>query len=548
MPFLQFKGKTAVETYHYTVPHHTLAFDAASSVLEAGQTSSLDGNVIIEGDNLLALKALLPTHTGRIKCIYIDPPYNTGNEGWVYNDNLTQPQFKEWIGHVVGKEGEDACRHDKWCCMMYPRLMLLKELLSDDGAIFVSIDDNEVAHLRLLMNEVFGEDNFVATIIWQKMFSPKNSARLLSESHDYIIAYAKSVDKWIPNLIARTSKQDDRYKNPDDDARGVWTSSDLSARNYYSQGTYPIITPSGRVISGPAKGRYWSVSQANFEQLVKDNRVWFGQDGGNMPRLKRFLSEVKEGVVTETLWFHQEVGNTQEAKKEVVELLDDAGEVFITPKPTRLIKRILRLATDEDSLVLDSFAGSGTTGQAVLELNQEDGGDRKFVLVQQKYDSKDDERKKLNICHTITAERVRRVIVGQGVPATGGAFTYACVSDAPLFGEYRDLGETPPPFEDLAKYIFYTETSRQWDPAGMDRATGKIGQSGGTSYYLLYTPDGEANAALDLKWLRGTAVADPNARLVVYCEKFWMHRDELKRWEEDAHKSVRTMIVPFQLK
>ena len=548
MPFLQFKGKTAVETYHYTVPHHTLAFDAASSVLEAGQTSSLDGNVIIEGDNLLALKALLPTHTGRIKCIYIDPPYNTGNEGWVYNDNLTQPQFKEWIGHVVGKEGEDACRHDKWCCMMYPRLMLLKELLSDDGAIFVSIDDNEVAHLRLLMNEVFGEDNFVATIIWQKMFSPKNSARLLSESHDYIIAYAKSVDKWIPNLIARTSKQDDRYKNPDDDARGVWTSSDLSARNYYSQGTYPIITPSGRVISGPAKGRYWSVSQANFEQLVKDNRVWFGQDGGNMPRLKRFLSEVKEGVVTETLWFHQEVGNTQEAKKEVVELLDDAGEVFITPKPTRLIKRILRLATDEDSLVLDSFAGSGTTGQAVLELNKEDGGDRKFVLVQQKYDSKDDERKKLNICHTITAERVRRVIVGQGVPATGGAFTYACVSDAPLFGEYRDLGETPPPFEDLAKYIFYTETSRQWDPAGMDRATGKIGQSGGTSYYLLYTPDGEANAALDLKWLRGTAVADPNARLVVYCEKFWMHRDELKRWEEDAHKSVRTMIVPFQLK
>ncbi len=550
MPFLQFKGKTAVETYHYTVPHHTLAFDAASSVLEAGQTSSLDGNVIIEGDNLLALKALLPTHTGRIKCIYIDPPYNTGNEGWVYNDNLTQPQFKEWIGHVVGKEGEDACRHDKWCCMMYPRLMLLKELLSDDGAIFVSIDDNEVAHLRLLMNEVFGEDNFVATIIWQKMFSPKNSARLLSESHDYIIAYAKSVDKWIPNLIARTSKQDDRYKNPDDDARGVWTSSDLSARNYYSQGTYPIITPSGRVISGPAKGRYWSVSQANFEQLVKDNRVWFGQDGGNMPRLKRFLSEVKEGVVTETLWFHQEVGNTQEAKKEVVELLDDAGEVFITPKPTRLIKRILRLATDEDSLVLDSFAGSGTTGQAVLELNKEDGGDRKFVLVQQKYDSKDDERKKLNICHTITAtaERVRRVIVGQGVPATGGAFTYACVSDAPLFGEYRDLGETPPPFEDLAKYIFYTETSRQWDPAGMDRATGKIGQSGGTSYYLLYTPDGEANAALDLKWLRGIAVADPNARLVVYCEKFWMHRDELKRWEEDAHKSVRTMIVPFQLK
>jgi adenine-specific DNA-methyltransferase len=190
MPVLQFKGKTAVECYHYTVPHHTLEFDKKLSVLDKGQKPGLDGNLIIEGDNLLALKALLPTHAGRIKCIYIDPPYNTGNEGWVFNDNLTQPQFKEWIGQVVGKESEDACRHDKWCCMMYPRLQLLKELLRDDGAIFVSIDDNEVQNLRAVMDEIFGGNNFVATIIWEKVYSPKSSAKYLSENHDYIVVYA----------------------------------------------------------------------------------------------------------------------------------------------------------------------------------------------------------------------------------------------------------------------------------------------------------------------------------------------------------------------
>ena len=189
VPIIQFKGKTAIESYHRVVPHHTLEIDAKLSL---AKTPSLDGNLIIEGDNLLALKSLLPTHAGKIKCIYIDPPYNTGNEGWIYNDNLTQPQFKEWIGQAVGKEGEDACRHDKWCCMMYPRLQLLKELLRDDGAIFVSIDDNEVHHLRMLMDEVFGEENFVATVIWEKVYSPKSSAKYFSENHDFVVMYAKS--------------------------------------------------------------------------------------------------------------------------------------------------------------------------------------------------------------------------------------------------------------------------------------------------------------------------------------------------------------------
>lgn len=195
MPVLQFKGKTAIECYHHTVPHYTLEFDAKLSTLGKDQKSGLDGNLIIEGDNLIALKALLPTHAGRIKCIYIDPPYNTGNEGWVYNDNLTQPQFKEWIGQTVGKEGEDATRHDKWCCMMYPRLQILKELLRDDGAIFISIDDNEVASLRMLMDEIFGENNFVATITWQNVYTVKNSARYLSDMHDFVILYTKQKEK-----------------------------------------------------------------------------------------------------------------------------------------------------------------------------------------------------------------------------------------------------------------------------------------------------------------------------------------------------------------
>jgi adenine-specific DNA-methyltransferase len=301
MPVLQFKGKTAVENYHHTVPHHRLEFDAKLSLLAKGEKPSLDGNLIIEGDNLLALKALLPTHAGKVKCVYIDPPYNTGNEGWVYNDNLTQPQFKEWIGRTVGKEGEDACRHDKWCCMMYPRLTFLRELLRDDGSIWISIDDNEVHHLRDLMDEIFGAENFIATVIWQKMDSPKNTAIHLSEDHDFIVVYAKQAENWRPNPIVRSEAMIARYKNPDDDPRGPWLLSDLAARNAYDKGRYPITTPSGKVITGPPAGSYWRVSKEKFQELAGDNRIWWGKSGSNRPGIKRFLSEVREGVVPQTL-------------------------------------------------------------------------------------------------------------------------------------------------------------------------------------------------------------------------------------------------------
>jgi len=549
MPVLQFKGKTAVENYHHTVPHHRLEFDPKLSLLPKGERPSLDGNLIIEGDNLLALKALLPTHAGRVKCIYIDPPYNTGNEGWVYNDNLTQPQFKEWIGRTVGKEGEDACRHDKWCCMMYPRLVLLKELLREDGSIWISIDDNEVHHLRLVLDEVFGSDNFVATVIWQKMDSPKNTAIHLSEDHDYIMVYAKDARNWRPNPISRTEAMLARYKNPDNDPRGPWLLSDLAARNPYDKGRYAITTPSGKRIAGPPAGSYWRVSKEKFDELERDNRIWWGKSGSNRPGIKRFLSDVREGVVPQTLWMWKDVGSTRHAKQELSQLMQagPAEDVFITPKPVRLVRRIIEIASDPGELVLDSFAGSGTTGHASIAFGNQDAR-RCFVLVQMPHDNKEHERDNINLCRTLTAERVRRVCSEHD-----DSFTYARVGE-PLFGEYKTFGETLPPYEDVARYVFYTETSREFpgtskkqNPAWNPK-TGRIGEHEGRSYYLLYEPNERLDRGLDRSFLKNVAAHDPNRELVVYCEMLSVHLDELRKFGRENGKKVRHMIVPFNLK
>jgi adenine-specific DNA-methyltransferase len=547
VPIIQFKGKTAVESYHRVVPHHTLEIDPKLSL---ARKPSLDGNLIIEGDNLVALKSLLPTHAGRIKCIYIDPPYNTGNEGWVYNDNLTQPQFKEWIGQAVGKEGEDACRHDKWCCMMYPRLQLLRELLRDDGAIFISIDDNEVHHLRMLMDEVFGEDNFVATVVWQKNFSPKNSAKWFSEDHDFVVVYGKNKEQWRPILLDRSEDQVAMYSNPDNDARGPWASGDMSARNPYSKGKYSITCPGGRVIPGPPPGTYWRVEKTKLWELHQDGRIWWGDDKNGVPRLKRFLSEVKEGITPRTIWLHTDAGNTQEAKKTVNEILALDENVFQTPKPIRLLKKLLSIASSGDDLILDSFAGSGTTAHAVLELNKEDGGNRNFILVQQPFDTKENEKEKFNICEQITAERVRRVAKGYSYkngggktvkePGLGGEFAYVRVGQK-LMGEYRDFGTKLPSFEEVARYIYFTETSQNFDASKVDEATGKIGEWKNTSYYLLYTPNRKEDRALDVAFLKN--LKDKNPRKVIYCEKVWVHREDLHQFGD-----VRPMLVPFNLK
>ena len=480
MPSLHFKGKVFVENHHLAVPFHEL-----QPIRSKGRSrkASLHDNLIVEGDNLAALKALLPTYHGKVKCIYIDPPYNTGNESWAYNDKVNSPMIRDWLGKVVDRA--DLTRHDKWCCMMLPRLKLLRELLRDDGAIFVSIDDNEVHRLRSLMDEIFGEDNFIATTIWQKIFSPKNTAKYFSEDHDFILVYARNIEVWTPNLLERGEQAVKRYKNPDNDPRGVWSSSDLTARNYYSLGTYEVTSPSGKTFK-PSVGNYFRVSPEKFEELDKDGRIWWGPKGGSMPRLKRYLSEVKKGVVPQTLWLHTEVGHTQDAKKELVSVLDfeRSEDVFNTVKPTSLIRHILQIATDKDSIILDSFAGSGTTAHAVLALNKEDGGNRRFVLIECE-----------DYVDSITAERVRRVI--KGVPSAkdaslreglGGTFSYFKLGK-PMRQESLLDGSNLPDYEKLASYLFFTATGEEFAPDQIRRDRWFIGRSRLYDVYLIYDAD-----------------------------------------------------------
>lgn len=478
MPTLNWIGKEAVVNHHLTVPFRLLK-DVPE--LSCGDPGS--GNLIVEGDNLVALKALLPYYAGQVKCIYIDPPYNTGNEGWAYNDNVNSPLIREWIGKAVGKEGETLDRHDRWLCMMYPRLALLKEFLREDGAIFVSLDDNEIQALRYVLDEIFGASNFVATVIWQKNFAPKNSAKHLSEDHDYVCIYAKSASIWRPNLIERSDDAKARYKNPDNDPRGPWTSGDIQARNYYSEGTYPIECPTGRIIPGPGKGMYWRYSEARFLELNRTGQIWWGEKGDNMPRVKRYLSEVKQGVTPQTLWFHKDVGHTQEAKKALLETVEfeDSLSVFVTPKPPRLIEQVLRIATNPGDLVLDSFAGSGSTAHAVAKLNSHSNGlePRKFIMVEIEPP----------IARTITAERVRRISEGYtnskglAVPGLGGGFRY-CQLGEPLFDESGEIRKSVS-FTDLARHVWFTETGEPL-PKERVRRNPFLGDYRGTGIYLLY--------------------------------------------------------------
>lgn len=352
-------------------------------------------HVLIEGDNLHALAALQYTHAGKIDVIYIDPPYNTGNKDFRYNDDYV--------------DKEDAYRHSKWLSFMEKRLRSAKTLLTNIGVIFLSVDDNEVASLRILADGIFGDDNFVACVVWQKVYSPKNSARHFSEDHDYILVYAKNAEFWRPNLLPRSEEQKGAYKNLDNDPRGLWKTSDLSARNYYGEGTYPVVTPMGRVIAGPPKGRYWTVSKANFERLNSEGRIWWGRNKDSIPQVKRFLSDVKQGVIPQTLWSYHEVGHTQEAKKELVSICDfkDSNAVFDTPKPVRLIERAIRISGNKNSTILDFFAGSGTTLHATMALNAEDGGKRQCILVTNNENG---------ICEEVCYERNKRVIQGYRTP------------------------------------------------------------------------------------------------------------------------------------
>jgi adenine-specific DNA-methyltransferase len=374
-----------------------LALTPSTGTLRPCPEDSLDWentrNLMIEGDNLEVLKLLQKSYAGKVKLIYIDPPYNTGND-FIYPDD-----FKDSIANylqLTGQANSEGAKlttntdasgrfHTDWLNMMYPRLKLARNLLLEDGLVFISIDDGEVANLHKLCAEVFGEENFVTTVIWQKVYSPKNSAKHFSEDHDFIVVYARNADVWRPSLLPRSDEANARYENSDNDPRGPWKPSDLTARNYYSKGLYEVTSPSGAKFTSGV-GRYWRQAFEGFQELERDNRIWWGPKGDAMPAQKRFLTEVQQGMVPQTLWFYKDVGHTQEAKKELLKYVKftDNENVLNSVKPPRLIQRMLQIATTADSgdLVLDFFGGSASTAHAVLSQNETDGGNRRFISVQ----------------------------------------------------------------------------------------------------------------------------------------------------------------------
>lgn len=374
-------------------------------------------NLYIEGDNLEVLKLLQNSYFNKVKMIYIDPPYNTGND-FIYIDDFAQniDEYEEAKGSF-DEEGNRLFKntdtngrfHSDWCSMIYPRLVLARNLLADDGVIFISIDDNEQENLKKICDEVFGEKNFIAQVIWERAYAPVNLKKHFSENHDYIICYAKDIDKAICNGLPRASEANDRYSNPDNDPRGVWQSDNLSVGPIVQSKIYEIITPGGRKVL-PPEGYCWRLSKEKFKEFVKDNRIWFGKDGNNVPRIKRFLSEVKQSVTPMTIWKYSEVGHSQDAKQNLKKLFDGKS-FFDYPKSVELIKRCIQLYSNESSIILDFFSGSATTAHAVMQLNTEDGGKRKFIMVQlpEKTDEKSEAFKAgyKNICE-IGKERIRR--------------------------------------------------------------------------------------------------------------------------------------------
>ena len=477
MPTLDWIGKKAVVNHHREVPYRLVHCDGE---LSAGDPDS--GNLLVQGDNLEALKALLPYYAGKVKCIYIDPPYNTGNEGWVYNDNVASPEIKAWLGKVVGKEAEDLSRHDKWLCMMYPRLRLLREFLREDGVICVSIDDAEAHHMRVLLDEVFSGTNFMATLAVQKRYSRENRGDI-GDAHEYVLIYARNyfAVKGTFNRVPLDEKSAAVYKNSNNDPKGRWRSIPLTAQAGHATKDqfYEITAPGGKVFV-PPPGRCWGLSQSTFEKYRSEGRIYFGKNNNSQPNLIRYLSEV-DGLVPWTWWPHQDAGHTDEAKKEVM-AFNLKGD-FDTPKPLRLIERILQITTSPGDLIMDSFSGSGTTGHAVLDLNKQDGGNRKFILVEM------DEK----IAPEITAERLRRVIHGydkggdpeKPVEGLGGGFRY-CRLGVPLFNEFGDI-DGGVSFPDLAAHVFFSETGAPI-PAKAGGNTSNLGQHGDKIVHLLYSP------------------------------------------------------------
>ncbi len=414
------------ERYQFTWPDKRKAILAANAPISATlrpcpeESVNFDTtqNLYIEGDNLDVLKCLKETYLHKVKMIYIDPPYNTGND-FVYEDDFAESaseylansgQFDEQGNRLVTNTESNGRFHTDWLNMIYPRLKVARDLLTEDGVIFISIDDNEAKNLKNITDEVFGERNFLAQVVWERSFSPINLMKHFSPSHDYVLCYAKNVDSAACHGIGRSNEANDRYSNPDNDPRGVWSSSDISVGPAVQENIYPITTPSGRVVEPPA-GRSWSLSRKAFRERLEDNRIWFGPNGDNTPRIKRFLSELrKTGITPMTIWKHTEVDHSQGATQKLAKLFD-GKKYFDYPKPVSLIERCLQLYSDKDSLILDFFSGSATTAHAVMQLNAEDGGNRKYIMVQlpELTDEKSEAYKAgyKNICE-FGKERIRR--------------------------------------------------------------------------------------------------------------------------------------------
>jgi len=525
MPTLNWIGKEAVVNHHQQVPFRLLK-DVPD--LACGDPGS--GNLIVQGDNLEALKALLPYYAGQVKCIYIDPPYNTGNEGWAYNDNVNSPLIRDWLGKTVGKEGETLDRHDRWLCMMYPRLQTLKKFLAEDGIIFVSIDDIEISYLRTIMDEIFGSNRFIAQLIWKSRQNKDNrNINNVSVDHEYILCYGAK--------LKGATRDAKGYSNPDGDKRGSWTSANMVGLATESERPnlhYDLINPNTSINYGkPMKG--WRYDKKTMKRLIDEKRILWPVSPKGRPRKKQFLSDLLE----EFTGFSSFVGAdcyTSDGTKELVSIFGDA--FFAFPKNSRLIKALVEQINDKDAIILDSFAGSGTTAHAVLKLNAEDGGTRRFILVEME----------AAIARAVTAERVRRVAQGyknakgEEVDGLGGGFRY-CELGEPLFDETGMIRETVK-FSELARHVYFSETGEPL-PRARVLNTPLLGVCRGVGIYLLYNGilgDQSANGGNVLTRQTFAKLPPFDGPKVIYCAGCLLSRERL----QNAGITVRQ--TPYEIK
>lgn len=509
MPTLHWIGKDKVVSHHQDVPYrvleHKYHFDAQTGETKPKESGlpaeaiAEAGNKIIHGDNLEALKSLLPEYEGKIKCIYIDPPYNTGNESWVYNDNVNHPKIKKWLGEVVGKDGEDLTRHDKWLCMMYPRLKLLHKLLADDGVIFISIDDNEQASLKLICDEIFGASKMLGAFCWKRRSSSALADKYLSIDHEYVLSYQKGKFTSFKGHL----KTYENYKNPNKDPKGDWMLDNLTVgmdKNMRPNQYYDLVDPLTGNIFNANPNRVWAYIPSSMGKLIAEGRIFFPKDVTRKPMLKRYKSDLKNthnpisSLIPSNSYVKKtefSIGLNSEATKEIQLLFD--SKVFDYSKPRDLIQFFIDQTCDQESITLDSFAGSGTTAHAVLNLNKQDGGKRKFILIEME-----------DYANNITAERVKRVATGYGnenkkVEGTGGSFDFYELG-LPLFDENQNLNELVG-LEKIREYIWFSETRLGIADLGFRNSDSKnhqskiinhqyeLGVKDGTAYYFIYEKD-----------------------------------------------------------